>query len=113
MLGTFKAYITMFIGAIVLGFLAYMKYLKASNEEQKENIERLTKEIVVRKEVAKDEVKKAVFDAKQKTKAKALSQYEITMDEIEKEIKENEAKQDTKTVVNDDYYGDEFITSSV
>jgi len=85
-----KLYLSMFVGAIVLGFLAYMKYLKSTNEEQKENIDRLKKEIKVRKEVAKDEVKKQVFEAKQKERVKELKKSEITLDEIEKELKQNE-----------------------
>lgn len=85
-----KAYFMLFIGAVVLGFLAYMKYLRATNEEQKENIDRLHKEITVRKEVSKDEVKKAIFDAKQKTRVEAFKKSEITLDQIEKEVRENE-----------------------
>lgn len=90
MFTSIKLYLSMFAGAIVLGFLAYMKYLKESNIEQKENIERLKKEIKVRKEVAKDEVKKQVFDAKQKVRTEELKKTEITLDEIEKEIQKNE-----------------------
>jgi len=108
MFSTIKLYASMFIGAIVLGFLAYVKYLKASNEEQKENIIRLKKEIKVRKEVSKDEVKKAVFDTKQKTRAEALKKTEITLDEIEKEIKENEENPNSEFASNDN-----FIISSV
>jgi len=85
---TLKMYASMFIGAIVLGFLAYMKYLKASNEEQKENIGRLKREIKVRKEVAKDEVKRQVFNEKQKVRVEELKKSEITLDAIEKEAKQ-------------------------
>jgi len=106
MFTSIKLYLSMFAGAVVLGFLAYMKYLKASNEEQKENIERLNKEIKVRKEVSKDEVKKAIFDTKQKVRAKQIKQSEITLDEIEKEIYE---KDNSEHSSNDDGY----ITSRV
>ncbi len=85
-----KLYLSLIGGAIALGFLAYMKYLKSTNEEQKENIDRLKKEIKVRKEVAKDEVKREVFEAKQKVRAAELKRSEITLDEIEKELKQNE-----------------------
>ena len=106
MFTTIKLYLSMFAGAVVLGFLAYMKYLKASNEEQKENIERLHKEIKVRKEVSKDEIKKAIFDTKQKVRAKQIKQSEITLDEIEKEIYEKDNNEHSS---NDDGY----ITSRV
>ena len=95
------SYFKMFIGAVVLGFLAYMKYLRATNEEQEENIARLKKEIVVRKEVAKDEVKRAVFDAKQKERYEVLKQNEITLDEIEEEVKSNE---DSSNMASDDFF---------
>ena len=108
MFGTMKIYISMFIGAVVLGFLAYMKYLKSTNEEQKENIERLNKEIKVRKEVAKDEVKKQVFEAKQKVRAKQIKKSEITLDEIEKEVRQNEESYSEHSS-NDDG----FVTSRV
>ncbi len=100
-----KAYFMLFIGAVVLGFLAYMKYLKSTNEEQKENIDRLNKEIAVRKEISKDEVKKAIFDVKQKERSKELKKVEITLDEIEKEIKKDEN--------SDHSSSDDFITSRV
>lgn len=106
MFTSIKLYLSMFAGAIVLGFLAYMKYLKSTNEEQKENIERLNKEIKVRKEVAKDEVKKQVFDAKQKVRAEEIKKTEITLDEIEKEIHKNEESYNQHSS-NDDG----FITS--
>ena len=106
MFTSIKLYLSMFAGAVVLGFLAYMKYLKASNEEQKENIERLNKEIKVRKEVSKDEIKKAIFDTKQKVRAKQIKQSEITLDEIEKEIYEKDNNEHSS---NDDGY----ITSRV
>ena len=106
MFTSIKLYLSMLAGAVVLGFLAYMKYLRATNEEQKENIERLNKEIKVRKEVSKDEVKKQVFDAKQKVRAKHIKQSEITLDEIEKEIYEKDNNEHSS---NDDGY----ITSRV
>ena len=106
MFTTIKLYLSMFAGAVVLGFLAYMKYLRATNEEQKENIERLNKEIKVRKEVSKDEIKKAIFDTKQKVRAKQIKQSEITLDEIEKEIYEKDNNEHSS---NDDGY----ITSRV
>jgi len=102
MFSTIKLYISMFIGAVILGFLAYVKYLRSSNEEQKENIGRLKREINVRKEVAKDEVKKQVFDAKQKVRAKEIKDNEITLDEIEKEAK-NEKDIGTEHSANDDF----------
>jgi len=102
MFGTIKLYISMFIGAVALGFLAYVKYLRSSNEEQKENIGRLKREIKVRKEVAKDEVKKQVFDAKQKVRAKVIKENEITLDEIEEEAK-NGKDIDTEHSANDDF----------
>lgn len=106
MFTSIKLYLSMFAGAVVLGFLAYMKYLKSTNEEQKENIERLNKEIKVRKEVAKDEVKKQVFDAKQKVRAEEIKKTEITLDEIEKEVNEK--------VINDNSNVDDgFSTSRV
>ena len=104
MFTTIKTYLSLFGGAIVLAFLAYMKYLKSTNEEQKENIKRLKKEIVVRKEVAKDVKKRAVFEAKQKTRYEELIKNEITMDEIEKEIRDNE---------NNPSNGNNFTSSSV
>jgi len=100
-----KAYFMLFIGAVVLGFLAYMKYLKSTNEEQKENIDRLNKEITVRKEISKDEVKKAIFDVKQRERSKELKKSEITLDEIEKEIEKDEN--------SDHSSSDDFITSRV
>jgi len=106
MFTSIKLYLSMFAGAVVLGFLAYMKYLRATNEEQKENIERLHKEIKVRKEVSKDEIKKAIFDTKQKVRAKQIKQSEITLDEIEKEIYEKDNNEHSS---NDDGY----ITSRV
>ena len=106
MFTSIKLYLSMFAGAVVLGFLAYMKYLRATNEEQKENIERLNKEIKVRKEVSKDEIKKAIFDTKQKVRAKQIKQSEITLDEIEKEIYEKDNNEHSS---NDDGY----ITSRV
>lgn len=108
MFASIKMYLSMFTGAIILGFLAYMKYLKSTNEEQKENIERLNKEIAVRKEIVKDEKKRVVFEVKQKVRAEALKESEITLDEIEKEIKQNEK-------VNDEHSSndDGFITSRV
>ena len=106
MFTTIKLYLSMFAGAVVLGFLAYMKYLRATNEEQKENIERLHKEIKVRKEVSKDEIKKAIFDTKQKVRAKQIKQSEITLDEIEKEIYEKDNNEHSS---NDDG----FVTSRV
>ena len=108
MLGLFdtaKAYLMIFIGAIALGFLAYVKYLRYTNEEQKENIGRLNKEIEVQKEVSKDEVKKAIFDAKQKTRKEALKKSEITLDQIEKEVRENENDLHSSN--------DDFVTSRV
>ena len=107
MISQIKAYISLFFGAIVLGVLAYIKYLRSSNEEQKENIERLKKEIEVRKVVAKDEVKKKVFEAKQKERAKALKESEITLDKIEQEIKNEKVSND-----NDDS-DDEFVAVRV
>ena len=105
MFSTIKAYINLIIGAIVLGFLAYLKYLKSSNDEQKENIERLKKEIEVRGAVAKDEVKKQVFEAKQKERVKKLAETEITLDAIEQEIKQN---------TNDEAQSDDdFVTMRV
>ena len=95
----------LFIGALVLGFLAYVKYLRSTNEEQRENIDRLHKEISVRKEVSKDEVKKAIFDAKQKTRLEELKKTEITLDEIEKEIKKDENSNHSSS--------DDFIISRV
>lgn len=89
MISTIKTYANLIIGAIVLGFLAYLKYLKASNDEQKENIERLKKEIEVRNAVSKNEVKKQVFEAKQKERAKELKKTEIKLDDIEKEVARN------------------------
>ena len=106
MLTSIKLYLSMFAGAVVLGFLAYMKYLRATNEEQKENIDRLHKEIKVRKEVSKDEIKKAIFDTKQKVRAKQIKQSEITLDEIEKEIYEKDNNEHSS---NDDG----FVTSRV
>ena len=106
MFTSIKLYLSMLAGAVVLGFLAYMKYLRATNEEQKENIERLHKEIKVRKEVSKDEIKKAIFDTKQKVRAKQIKQSEITLDEIEKEIYEKDNNEHSS---NDDGY----ITSRV
>lgn len=90
MFTSIKLYLSMFAGAVTLGVLAYVKYLKASNEDQKENIDRLIKEIVVRKEVVKDEKKRVAFEAKQKVRAKVLKESEITLDEIEQEIIEDE-----------------------
>lgn len=103
-----KLYLSMIGGAIVLGFLAYMKYLKSTNEEQKENIDRLKKEIKVRKEVAKDEVKRQVFEAKQKVRAEEIKKTEITLDEIEKEIKQNE-----KTINEHSSDDDGFVVGRV
>jgi len=100
-----KAYFMLFIGAVVLGFLAYMKYLKSTNEEQKENIDRLNKEIFIRREISKDEVKKAIFDVKQKERSKELKKVEITLDEIEKEIEKDENSYHSSS--------DDFITSRV
>ncbi len=108
MFSTVKLYISMFIGAVTLGVLAYVKYLKSTNKEQKENIERLNKEIAVRKEIAKDEKKRVVFEAKQKVRAEALKESEITLDEIEKEIKQNEKANDEHSS-NDDG----FVTARV
>jgi len=102
---TIKMYASMFIGAIVLGFLAYMKYLKASNEEQKENIGRLKREIKVRKEVAKDEVKRQVFNEKQKVRVEELKKSEITLDAIEKEAK--------KKKLEPQQSDDDFVTMRV
>lgn len=87
---TIKNYINLIIGAVVLGVLAYLKYLKATNTEQKENIERLKKEIKVRGAVAKDELKRAIFEEKQKERKKQLDATEITLDEIEREAKEHD-----------------------
>lgn len=106
MFTSIKLYLSMFAGAVVLGILAYMKYLKSTNEEQKENIERLNKEIKVRKEVAKDEVKKQVFDAKQKVRAEEIKKTEITLDEIEKEINE-------KAIDSNSNVDDGFVTARV
>jgi len=100
-----KAYFMLFIGAVILGFLAYVKYLRSTNEEQKENINRLHKEIAVRKEISKDEIKKAIFDVKQKERSKELKKMEITLDEIEKEIEKDEN--------SDHSSSDDFITSRV
>jgi len=100
-----KAYFMLFMGAVVLGFLAYMKYLRSTNEEQRENIDRLNKEISVRKEVSKDEVKKAIFDAKQKERAEEFKKSEITLDKIEKEIKKDENSEHSSS--------DDFIISRV
>lgn len=97
-----KLYLSLIGGAIALGFLAYMKYLKSTNEEQKENIDRLKKEIKVRKEVAKDEVKREVFEAKQKVRAAELKKSEITLDEIEKGLKQNEKAIDKNSNDDDD-----------
>ena len=108
MFTSIKLYLSMFAGAVVLGFLAYMKYLKSTNEEQKENIDRLHKEIKVRKEVSKDEKKRVVFEAKQKVRAEVLKVNEITLDGIEKEIKENEK------ITNDEFASDdEFVKCRV
>jgi len=90
MFALIKGYSSMFIGAIVLGVLAYIKYLRSSNEEQQENIIRLKKEIIVRKEVQKDEVKRAIFESKQKSRSIILKDFEISLDEIEAEAKEYE-----------------------
>ncbi len=98
-----KLYLSLIGGAIALGFLAYMKYLKSTNEEQKENIDRLKKEIKVRKEVAKDEVKREVFEAKQKVRAAELKKSEITLDEIEKELKQNEKAIDKNSSDDDGF----------
>lgn len=106
MFTSIKLYLSMFAGAVVLGVLAYMKYLKSTNEEQKENIERLNKEIAVRKEVSKDEVKKQIFDAKQKVRAEQIKQSEITLDEIEKAVNE-------KVDINNSNVDDGFITARV
>lgn len=104
MFSTIKGYLSIFAGAVVLAFLAYMKYLKSTNEEQKENIERLNKEIKLRKEVAKDEVKKQIFDTKQKVRAEEIKKTEITLDEIEKEVNEK--------VINDNSNVDDGFTTS-
>ena len=109
MISVLKEYINVLAGAMFLGFLAYMKYLKSTNEEQKENIDRLKKEIAVKKEVSKDEVKKAIFDTKQKTRAEELKKSEITLDEIEEEIRKNEKINDN----SEHSSSDDFITSSV
>ncbi len=102
---TIKLYIYIFIGAVVMGFLAYMKYLRYTNAEQKESIKRLKNDIEVRKEVSKDEVKKAIFDSKQKTRKEALKKSEITLDQIEKEVRENENNLHSSN--------DDFVTSRV
>jgi hypothetical protein len=99
---------SLLFGAISLGFLAYMKYLKSTNEEQKENIDRLKKEIEIRSVVAKDEQKRKVFEAKQKVRLEELKKSEITLDEIEKEIQQNEKKNHTGN--NND---DSFVTMRV
>ena len=104
MFSTIKGYLSIIGGAIVLAVLAYIKYLKASSENQKENIERLKNEIAVTKEVHKDEKKRVVFEAMQKERALELKDNEITLDKIESEVKKHEID----TIVNDD-----FATSSV
>lgn len=104
MFTTIKTYLSLFGGAVVLAVLAFLKYQKSTIEEQKANIDRLEKEIVVRREVTKDEKKRAVFEAKQKTRYEEFTNNEITMDEIEKEIKQNETS-------NTD--NDSFTSSSV
>ena len=103
MFTSIKLYLSMFAGAVDLWFLAYMKYLKSTNEEQKENIDRLHKEIKVRKEVSKDEIKKAIFDTKQKTRADELKKSEITLDEIEQEIKDNEENPNSEFASDDNF----------
>ncbi|MCF6330301.1 MAG: hypothetical protein L3I99_01980 [Sulfurimonas sp.] len=90
MLTLIKSYANIAIGAVVIAFLAYVKYLRYSNAEQKENISRLKKEIVVQKLVSNDEVKREIFKTKQKTIASLLKNNEITIDAIEREIKYNE-----------------------
>lgn len=103
-IGTIKGYFSIISGAIVLGVLAYIKYLKVSNENQKENIERLKNEIAVTKEVHKDEKKRIVFEAMQKERAIKLKENEITLDKLESEVKKHEID----ITINDD-----FATSSV
>lgn len=90
MIATIKAYASLIKGALIIGVLAYIKYLRSSNKEQKENISRLKREVETRKEIAKDEVKKAVFDTMQKERAKELRKTEVVLDEIEGRIKEYE-----------------------
>ena len=104
MISTIKGYLSIFGGAIILGVLAYIKYLKASNENQKENIERLKNEIAVTKEVHKDEKKRIVFEAMQKERSIKLKENEITLDKLESEVKKHE---------NDIIIDDGFATSSV
>ena len=90
--------IKILFGAIFLGILAYLKYLKSDNEEQKKNIDRLKKEIEVRKEVFKDERAKALFLEIQETKLKNIKETEITLDKIEKEI-----QNEKDTVTDNDF----------
>ena len=104
MLSTIKGYLSIIGGAIVLGVLAYMKYLKASNDNQKENIERLKNEIAVTKEVHKDEKKRVIFEAMQKERAIKLKENEITLDRLESEVKKHEID------INDN---DDFFVSGV
>ena len=100
MLSTIKGYLSIIGGAIVLAALAYMKYLKASNESQKENIERLKNEIAVTKEVHKDEKKRVIFEAMQKERAIKLKENEITLDKLESEVKKHEID----ITINDDFF---------
>ena len=109
MFSSIKLFISIFIGAVAISFLAYLKYLKSSIKSQEENIFRLKKEIEVINIVSKDEIKKAVFETLQKARVKAIKKSEVTLDKIELEIKRNENNDNDD---NDDD-NDKFFTSRV
>jgi len=85
-----KGYFYAIVGAAVVAFLAYVKYLRMTSETQKKTIDRLKTEIGVQREVSKDEVKRAIFEAKHRERAEALQASEITLDDIEREAAGNE-----------------------
>lgn len=66
LLASLKAKVYALIAILTIAFLAYVKWLKVSNEAKDQKIEHMKKEIEIAKSVSKDKEKAAEFRGSQK-----------------------------------------------
>lgn len=91
MFSAIKGYLNIIIGAVVVAFLAYVKYLMYANKDKKQTIADLKQEIKAKQEANKQTIKQEAFKAVQKDRADSIKENEVRLDDIEKKIKPKKA----------------------
>jgi len=70
-----KIYLYAFLSSVLIGFLAYIRYINSKRKTQKEEIDKLKKEIVIEREVLKERSRRERFEEAQQVRVNEVNEH--------------------------------------